>query len=91
MSVTVATCSIGSSVAWSPSTLATTAWLSRKSTPLPAVQAGPDTSLFSAETADPTLPVATLLVDDIQRALDYFARHPTPVAMSAEEASGFHH
>ncbi|MCP5228134.1 glutamate decarboxylase [Accumulibacter sp.] len=35
--------------------------------------------------------LATLLVDDIQRALDYFARHPTPVAMSAEEASGFHH
>ena len=31
--------------------------------PAPAVQAGPDTSLFSAETADPTLPVATLLID----------------------------
>lgn len=31
--------------------------------PAPAVQAGPDTSLFSADTADPTLPVATLLID----------------------------
>ena len=32
--------------------------------PAPAVQAGTDTSLFSAETADPGLPVATLLIDE---------------------------
>ena len=31
--------------------------------PEPALQAGLDTSLFSAETADPTLPSATLLID----------------------------
>ncbi|MDR3664446.1 MAG: YafY family protein [Mycobacterium sp.] len=31
--------------------------------PAPAVQAGPDTSLFSADSADPTLPTATLLID----------------------------
>jgi proteasome accessory factor C len=33
------------------------------SPPIPAVQAGPDTSLFSADTADPALPSATLLID----------------------------
>ncbi|CAA0136800.1 Protein PafC [Mycolicibacterium vanbaalenii] len=31
--------------------------------PPPAVQAGPDTSLFDPDTADPSLPTATLLVD----------------------------
>lgn len=31
--------------------------------PPPAVAAGPDTSLFDPDTADPSLPVATLLVD----------------------------
>lgn len=31
--------------------------------PEPALQAGTDTSLFEAETADPALPVATLLID----------------------------
>jgi glutamate decarboxylase len=35
--------------------------------------------------------LATLLVEDIQRALDYFAKHPLPAPMSASEASGFHH
>ncbi|PRC41627.1 protein pafC [Mycobacterium sp. ITM-2017-0098] len=31
--------------------------------PPPAVQAGPDTSLFDPDTADPSLPTATLLID----------------------------
>jgi proteasome accessory factor C len=31
--------------------------------PPPAVQAGPDTSLFDPDTADPSLPVATLLIE----------------------------
>ncbi|WKG01198.1 YafY family protein [Mycolicibacterium sp. HK-90] len=31
--------------------------------PSPAVQAGPDTSLFDPETADPSLPTATLVID----------------------------
>ena len=35
--------------------------------------------------------LAALLVEDIQRALDYFAKHPRPAPLSAAEASGFHH
>jgi len=35
--------------------------------------------------------LATLLVEDIRRALDYFAKHRLPVPLSAAEASGFHH
>lgn len=41
--------------------------------PEPAVQAGTDTSLFSAETADPGLPVATLLIDEsVSWMFDYY-------------------
>lgn len=41
--------------------------------PEPAVQAGPDTSLFSAESADPTLPSATLLIDaSVSWMFDYY-------------------
>jgi len=35
--------------------------------------------------------LATLLVEDIQRAIDYFGKHRLPTPMSAAEASGFHH
>lgn len=35
--------------------------------------------------------LASLLVDDIKRALDYFSRHPVINPLSAEEASGFNH
>ena len=35
--------------------------------------------------------LAALLLDDIQRCLDYFAQHPASVPLSEEEGSGFHH
>lgn len=35
--------------------------------------------------------LASLLIDDIQRCLDYFAQHPTAVPMSEEDGSSFHH
>ena len=35
--------------------------------------------------------LASLLVDDIQRCLDYFTQHPAAVPLSEEEGSGFHH
>jgi len=35
--------------------------------------------------------LGTLLVEDIQRALDHFRRHPVQTSMTSEEASGFHH
>lgn len=52
--------------------------------PAPAVQAGPDTSLFSADTADPTLPVATLLIDvSASWMFDYY-----PLAVQREIPDG---
>ena len=35
--------------------------------------------------------LASLLLDDIKGAMDYFAKHPVQVPMDATEASGFHH
>jgi glutamate decarboxylase len=35
--------------------------------------------------------LASLLLDDIKNAMDYFAKHPVQVPMDATEASGFHH
>ncbi|MGU3576030.1 glutamate decarboxylase [Brucellaceae bacterium C25G] len=35
--------------------------------------------------------LASLLIDDINRALDYFAKHPVSRPLSSEEASGFNH
>ena len=35
--------------------------------------------------------LAVLLIDDIQRCLDYFAQHPASIPLSKEEGSGFHH
>jgi glutamate decarboxylase len=38
-----------------------------------------------------SLDLASILMDDIQRALDYFEKHPIQAPLSSEEASGFHH
>ncbi len=38
-----------------------------------------------------SLDLASILMDDLQRALDYFEKHPIQAPLSAEEASGFHH
>jgi len=35
--------------------------------------------------------LGSLLLDDMKRALDYFARHPVQSGLTKEEASGFHH
>ena len=35
--------------------------------------------------------LASLLMDDIQRCLDYFAQHPASISLSEDEGSGFHH
>ncbi len=35
--------------------------------------------------------LAMLLLDDIKKAMDYFAKHPVQVPMDSTEASGFHH
>ncbi len=35
--------------------------------------------------------LASLLLDDMTRAIDFFAKHPVTVPMTKEEASGFHH
>ena len=35
--------------------------------------------------------LASLLVDDMKRTLDYFQHHPVGTPMTADEASGFHH
>lgn len=35
--------------------------------------------------------LGSLLVEDMQRALDYFEKHPVSKPMTAEEATGFHH
>jgi glutamate decarboxylase len=35
--------------------------------------------------------LGSLLLNDIQRALDHFTKHPVQTPMTAEEASGFHH
>ena len=35
--------------------------------------------------------LASLLIDDIQRCLDYFAQHPASIPLSEDEGSGFHH
>lgn len=35
--------------------------------------------------------LGSLLVEDMQRALDYFEKHPVSEPMTAEEATGFHH
>jgi glutamate decarboxylase len=32
-----------------------------------------------------------LLLGDMQRSLDYFAKHPVQTPLTAAEASGFHH
>ena len=38
-----------------------------------------------------TRDLASLLIDDIKRAIDYFSQRPVPAPLTAEEASGFHH
>jgi len=35
--------------------------------------------------------LASLLIDDIKRSLDYFDKHPVSQPLSAEEAGGFNH
>lgn len=35
--------------------------------------------------------LASLLVDDMKRAMDFFDKHPVHASMTAEEASGFKH
>lgn len=35
--------------------------------------------------------LGSLLVDDMQRAIDYFKQHPVQIPMTADESSGFHH
>ncbi len=35
--------------------------------------------------------LGSLLLEDIRRAIDYFAKHPQHASLSAEEAAGFHH
>ncbi|MFM1802313.1 MAG: Glutamate decarboxylase beta [Planctomycetota bacterium] len=35
--------------------------------------------------------LASILIDDIRRALDYFEKHPVSQQMNSDEASGFHH
>ncbi len=35
--------------------------------------------------------LASLLLDDFNRSLDYFKKHPPQTPLTAEEASGFHH
>ena len=35
--------------------------------------------------------LGSLLVDDMDRAIDYFKQHPVHTPMTSEEASGFHH
>jgi hypothetical protein len=35
--------------------------------------------------------LGSLLVEDMQRAIDYFKQHPVHTRMTADEASGFHH
>ena len=38
-----------------------------------------------------TQDLCSLLIDDIKRALDYFAKRPVQTPLTDEEASGFHH
>jgi hypothetical protein len=35
--------------------------------------------------------LASILIDDLQAAVDHFTKHPISVSMTAEEASGFSH
>jgi glutamate decarboxylase len=35
--------------------------------------------------------VASLLLDDMKAAIEYFAKHPIQSVLTSEEASGFHH
>jgi glutamate decarboxylase len=35
--------------------------------------------------------LASLLLEDMQRCLDYFAQHPITTSVTPAEASGFHH
>jgi glutamate decarboxylase len=35
--------------------------------------------------------LGSLLIDDMKRALEYFARHPVQSRPTSGEASGFHH
>lgn len=38
-----------------------------------------------------SIDLASLLIDDMKRALDYFSKHPISVPLTKEEASGFNH
>lgn len=38
-----------------------------------------------------TMDLASLLLEDMQRCLDFFAKHPINSSLEAEDASGFHH
>lgn len=53
--------------------------------PPPAVEAGPDTSLFDPDTADPSLPTATLLID--RSASWMFDYYPLRVLREFEDGS----
>ena len=35
--------------------------------------------------------LGSLLIEDMKRALEYFARHPVQTSLTSDEASGFHH
>jgi len=35
--------------------------------------------------------LASLLIDDLKRSVDFFARHPVVQPMTGEEAAGFNH
>ena len=35
--------------------------------------------------------LASLLIEDMKRTLDYFASHPVQVPLNEDESGGFHH